>query len=356
MNITLKNNSSSREISGFHSLRVISVRHITADSAMISFEIPEEVKSFYSFKPGQHIELMLYENNEELRRTYSICSGINEPLSIGVKALKGGKVSSFLNSSLSSGDEIMVSQPRGSFVLESAAKRITLFGAGSGITPLLSMLKACAQMSINSTLIYGNKQESSIMFRDEIDGMLADKVYHFLSGEKKEGFAYGRINNETISELILKDRSILDSDDFYICGPETMIADVREILDKFGVSQDKIHFEYFSAPVEKENSDQTTIPTFTGNCKVQVKLEGDKFQFDVVSDGPVLLEAARKAGLDAPFSCKTGICGSCRAKIQKGTVTMKANYALTAEEVEQGYILTCQAQPTSNELSISFDD
>jgi ring-1,2-phenylacetyl-CoA epoxidase subunit PaaE len=355
LNITLKNNSSGKEINGFHSLNVISITHVTSDSVMICFEIPTEIRSLYSFKPGQHVELLLYEGNEELRRTYSICSGANEPLSIGVKALKSGKVSSFLNSAISVGDEILVSQPRGSFVLNTAAKNIAFFGAGSGITPLLSMMKTCNETSINSTLIYGNKELRSIMFRDEID-QLADRVYHFLSVEKKEGFGYGRVNRENISELIINDRSLIDADAFYICGPASMIADVCETLQSFGVSDDLIHFEYFSAPIENKSSDQATLPSFSGNCKVQVKLEGDKFQFDVSADGSVLLEAARKAGLEAPFSCKTGICGSCRAKIKNGTVSMKANYALTAEEVEQGYILTCQAQPTCSDLSISFDD
>ena len=356
MNITLTNKNLGKEINGFTQLRVISVRHITSDAVMISFEVPKEMRSLFSFQPGQHVELLLFEEDQELRRAYSICSGKNEPLSIAVKALPNGRMSKYLNKHIKEGDIIAVSEPRGSFILNEQARQVVLIGAGSGITPLLSMLKTTVEKSVPVTLIYGNRTESSIMFRDEIAELISAKVIQFLSGEKKEGFGTGRINKENITALIWKDVAILNADAFYLCGPQSMIADVSEALQTCGVPADKIYFEYFSAPVVGETSELSEVSTFQGKCRVQAKLEGDKFQFEVSSDGPVLLEAARKAGIDAPFSCKTGVCGSCRAKVSNGSAIMKANYALSNEDIADGYILTCQAHPNIEKISISFDD
>lgn len=341
---------------GYHLLRVSEIRSLTADAVTIFFEVPKEISERFFFKPGQHLDLLIKLDGEELHRSYSICSGPNEPLSIGVKGIANGRVSQYLNKKIKRGDFILVSEPKGSFILNEKDKKVVLIGAGSGITPLFSIFKNALASSKEVTLVYGNRNEGSIMFRNEIAEIISAKVFHFLSGEQKPGFYHGRINNETLSSLILKDPSILNSDAYYLCGPEAMITEIRKSLESHGVQNKTIHCEYFSAPVNRIENDSDLFESPSGKYRVKVKLDGDKYEFETEADDTVLLDAAKKAGIDAPFSCKTGICGSCRAKIILGSAVMKANYALTEEEISMGYILTCQAQPTCEELTISYDD
>ena len=341
---------------GFHLLRVGQVRALTKDAIQIIFEIPDNLTSVFIFRPGQHIDIMVEYDGEKLYRSYSICSGDDEPLSIGVKSMAGGKVSNWLKDTVKQGTSLIISEPRGSFMLDPDAKQIVLIGAGSGITPLLSMLKHAYKASQVPILIYGNKTASSIMFIDDIALHHNAKVYHFLSAEQKDGTYYGRINSENLSKLFQKDESILQADAYYLCGPAEMNADISSFLISSGVKSTKIHFELFSAPTNISNIATDEKISYSGVCKVLIQFEGDKYSLETNVDGTTLLESAKKAGIDAPFSCKTGVCGSCRAKVKYGSAVMKSNYALTDEEVTSGYILTCQAIPSSAELVISYDD
>lgn len=343
---------------GFHLLRVGRVRVLTEDAIQIIFEIPDNLKSLFLFRPGQHIDMIVEYEGEKLYRSYSICSGGDgdEPLSIGVKSLAGGKVSNWLKDTVQQGTSLIISEPRGFFMLDPEAKEIVLIGAGSGITPLLSMIKHAYKSSQVPILIYGNKTASSTMFLEDLALYNKKKVYHFLSAEQKAGTYYGRINSENLSELFKKDVSILQADAYYLCGPAEMIADISSFLIKSGVKSTKIHFELFSGTTnisKIETNKKISYPSF---CKVLIQFEGDKYSLETNTESTTLLESAIKADLDAPFSCKTGVCGSCRAKVKFGSVVMKSNYALTDEEVTSGYILTCQAIPSSAELVISYDD
>jgi len=347
---------SSKLPNGFHLLRVDRVRALTDDAIQIIFEIPDHLKSLFLFRPGQHIDIIVEYEGEQLYRSYSICGGVGEPLSIGVKSMAGGKVSNWLKDAVKQGTSLLISEPRGSFMLDPDAKEIVLIGAGSGITPLLSMLKHAYKASQVPILIYGNKTASSIMFIEDIERYHSKKVYHFLSAEQKDGTYYGRINSENLSELFKKDVSILQADAYYLCGPADMIADISSFLIKSGVKSTKIHFELFSAPTNISKIETNKKISYSGFCKVLIQFEGDKYSIETDVEGTTLLESAKKAGIDAPFSCQTGICGSCRAKVKFGSAVMKSNYALTDEEVTSGYILTCQAIPSSSELVISYDD
>lgn len=341
---------------GFHLLRVGRVRALTEDAIQIIFEIPDNLKSLFLFRPGQHIDIIVEYEGEKLYRSYSICSSGDEPLSIGVKSMAGGKVSNWLKDNIKQGTSLVISEPRGFFMLDPVAKEIVLIGAGSGITPLLSMLKHAYKSSQVPILIYGNKTVSSIMFKKDIALYNSKKVYHFLSAEQTEGTYYGRINSENLSELFKKDVSILQADAYYLCGPEEMIADISSFLIKSGVKSTKIHFELFYAPTNISKIETNEKISYSVFCKVVIQFEGDKYSLETNSESTTLLELAKKAGIDAPFSCKTAVCGSCRAKVNFGSAVMKSNYALTDKEVTNGYILTCQAIPASSELVISYDD
>jgi len=341
---------------GFHELRVKSVERLTNESVKITFDITASLSKVYSFKPGQYLDLIIPLNGNEEHRSYSICSGENESLSIGVKSVQKGKVSKWLNESLHAEDLLTVSEPRGNFILDEKAKNIVLIAAGSGITPILSMAKKLNNDSSSAHLIYGNRTEASIMFKTEIDVLKHLTVHHYLSGETKKGFRSGRLDKENFTALIKEQLDLLKADVFYLCGPEGMIIDVKSTLEFFGVRSDKIHYELFTAPVQMESTAKQTVATFTGTSRVQAILDGETISFELEAKGHTLLEAADKAGIDAPYSCKGGVCCSCRAKVLKGSALMNVNYALTDEEVAQGYILTCQAHPTSEELIFSYDD
>jgi ring-1,2-phenylacetyl-CoA epoxidase subunit PaaE len=341
---------------GFHQLTVREIKPLIEGAVKIVFKVPENLNNSFSFKPGQHLNILICNEREELCRSYSICSGPGEPLSIAVKTCLNGKVSGLLNNALKEGDQLVVSEPIGSFVLNRDAKNIVLIGAGSGITPLLSMYKHAISSSVQVTLIYGNTKESSIMFLEEINAFQSGRVIQFLSGEQKEGFLSGRINIENFSALIAKETTLLNADEYYLCGPGEMIDDIRSYLESSNVRPDKIHFELFKTPVRTAKDELEFKTQNLVKCHLQIILEGEKYHLEIDSDDTFIIDAAINAEIEVPFSCKSGICGSCRAKILNGKAIMKNNYALTPNEVNEGYILTCQSVPTGENLSISYDD
>jgi ring-1,2-phenylacetyl-CoA epoxidase subunit PaaE len=223
--------------------------------------------------------------------------------------------------------------------------------AGSGITPIIAIAKALTDGQVH--LIYGNRTKSEAIFLSEIQSLSNIQLAGFLSQEESEGFRAGRIDKANFTEIIKADLNLLKADAFFICGPEGMIHDVKETLKLFGVNDKKIKFELFTAPTVVEEIQEVD---FKGTSEVTVILDHERLTFDMKPGNATILDLVEKNGMDAPYSCRGGVCCSCKAKVLDGKATMRVNYSLTDEEVKQGYILTCQAQPNSEKLTISFDD
>lgn len=339
---------------GFHELKISAIQRLTKSAVKVSFEIPENLKSTFQFIPGQYLNLELFLNNEKIRRSYSICSGQNEALSVAIKAVEKGKVSNWFNQEAKIGDLILVAKPEGNFTLESSSKKIVAIAAGSGITPIVAISKSIKN-DAEMTLFYGNKSINETLFSDELTNLTQVKVTHFLSQETQVGYNSGRINKAVFTELIKADLDLLKADTFFICGPEKMITDIKETLLFFGVPEKKIKFELFTTPILTEKMEATSSE-FSGTSKVTIIIEGESESFNIKADGPTILDTAEKNGMDAPYSCRGGVCCSCKAKILEGTARMRMNYSLTEEEIKNGYILTCQAHPTSENLIVSYDE
>ena len=340
---------------GFHQLTVESIEKLTADTVKIIFTVPDSLKKEFHFIPGQYLNLAIELDGQDERRSYSICSGPDEKLAIAVKAVKNGKISSWLTSKLVIGQSIFVAKPQGNFLLSETNKNIVAIAAGSGITPILSIAKSLEKRNGRMELFYGNRTLDSIIFKQELDTLKNTLKHYFLSGETIEGYDFGRLDKENFTNQIKANLDILKADGYFICGPEQMILDVSSTLEFFGVAKSKIHFELFTTPVLMKQEEKVVVSEFNGESKVTAILDAEKVEFTLSPTGKTLLDAAEKAGLDAPFSCRGGVCCSCKAKIIKGSATMKMNYSLTDKEIQEGYILTCQAHPSSEELTISYD-
>lgn len=347
--------SSPKQHKGFYNLTINQIEKLTSDCVKITFAAPQEFETEFSFIPGQYLTFIVTINGKEERRSYSICSGTEEALSVAVKAVQNGTVSQWFNQQAEVGMTILSSKPEGNFIWNKNAKKAIAFAAGSGITPILSMLKSAHKNSISTDLYYGSKTFNSIILKPEIDNLNSISKHLFLSQEEMDGFQHGRLDKSTVTELIKKNLDILKADAFYICGPEQMIADISSVLKMFGVEKQKIHFELFTTPTILKSETKSTTIDFAGESKVKVILDGETTEFNLKSDGKPILDVLDKEGVDAPYSCKGGVCSSCKAKVLKGKAIMDLNYVLTDQEVEQGYILTCQAHPASEELIISFD-
>jgi ring-1,2-phenylacetyl-CoA epoxidase subunit PaaE len=338
-------------------LKIKEIVSLTEDAVKVTFDVPNGEKFNYSFVPGQYLDLEVEIDGEKLHRSYSICSDIKEPLSIGVKKVEDGKVSTWLNDSAKAGDEISVAFPQGNFTIAKADGDYVAFAAGSGITPILSIAKFFSRANDSKLLLfYGNKNEDTIMFKDELEDLENVEVRHVLSRQEKEGTEHGRLNTEKVRDMIKKDLDILKSKGFYLCGPEQMILNVSDVLKTFGVPEEKIHYELFTTPTLMKSKQKETVADFEGVSKVTVILDEEEEKFDLESNGATILDEAESYGIEAPFSCRGGVCCSCKAKVLKGAVTMDKNFTLTDSEIEEGFILTCQSHPNSEELTITYDD
>ena len=337
---------------GFHAIQVKELTHLNKDAVQVSFEIPTDLQQEFKFVAGQYINLELQINGKKERRSYSICSGPNEPIAVAVKRVDKGIVSNFLNDQTSTDFPIWIAKPEGNFKLNSDAKNIVCLAAGSGITPMLSMAKHL-NSSAKMHLFYGSQSKSSILFEKELAEIPSVECTHFLSKEEVAGHEYGRLTKDRFIEKIKENLQLLQAEAFYICGPSGLVADMQECLSFFGVSKEKIHIELFTAAEIKEAG---VSNDFTGESQVKVMIDGETASFTMKGEQHSVLELAEKNGLDAPYSCRGGVCCSCRAKVLKGSAKMRSNFSLTDEEVKNGYILTCQAFPTSPELIVSFDE
>jgi len=354
----------------FHSLKVRKVEKETEDCVSIEFEIPEDLKEAFQFKQGQNLTIKKVLNGEELRRSYSICtSPFENKLRVAVKKAEGGVFSTWANEELNEGELLEVLPPTGKFYTElnpSQKKNYVAFAAGSGITPILSIIKTTLLTEPESTftLVYGNRTKSSIIFKEDLEA-LKDKfidrfrVYHILSRELTEALINnGRIDVDKLALLFSKVIDQKRCDDFFICGPEEMIFCIKGYLEGRGISSNKIHFELFTVPGEKKSEAQTTkLETEEGpRAKVSVKLDGVVFDFDLNYESESILDAALKQGADLPYACKGGVCTTCKAKLIEGEITMDVNWGLEPDEVARGFILTCQSHPKTDKVVIDFDE
>ena len=336
-------------MNSFYPLKVSQIRALTTNAVELKFEIPADLESKFNFKAGQYITIKHQIKGEEVRRAYSICSSIKEGISVGVKKVETGKMSSFLTTKIKEGDVLEVMPPTGNFVLQ--GKNVVGICAGSGITPILSMVKTILLNNDNSkfTLIYGNKTQDSTMFYSDIKQLNINTHFVF-SREKVEGAKEGRIDRNMLD--VFSDK-ILSADAYFICGPGKMIDTVSDFLTTKRIEKSKIHFERFTT-TEKEEISEKQTEEITSN--VLVSIDGDDFEFTLSSNGKSILDAAMDAGADVPFSCKGAVCCTCKAKVMQGKAIMDKNFSLSDEEVAQGYILTCQSHPTSENIVVDYDE
>ena len=353
----LKNKSKSTSDDKFISSKIIEITHPTDGSVKITFDTNNIPEDYLSFSSGQYINLKMTINNKEEIRSYSLCSKPQKPLEIAVKTITDGIVSNYLKSKVVIGDEILISKPEGNFKINDKDEKIVAFAAGSGITPIYSIAQTLEESNRKMLLYFGNKTISSSIFYKEIASLNNSKTEFFFSQEKKETNDSKRVDGDFVKKLVKQDLDILKSDKFLICGPENMIIEIREALKLFGIKEDKIIYELFTTPVKMESSKKSSNnKKFKGESIVKIILDDKSYEMTVPENGPLLIDAAEKNGIDVPFSCRGGLCCSCRAKVIEGDVKMEVNYALTDQEVDEGYILACQAKTNSSELTISFDE
>ncbi|MEO6723172.1 MAG: 1,2-phenylacetyl-CoA epoxidase subunit PaaE [Ferruginibacter sp.] len=352
----------------FHPLVIKDLEQETSDSLIITFDVPESVKHLFQFTHGQNLTLKTTHNGEEVRRSYSICSApFENKLSVAVKKVEQGIFSSYVHGHLQKGDIMQVLPPTGRFFTQldpTHERRYLAFAAGSGITPVISIIKTTLALEPNSafTLVYGNRSRSSIMFFEELEGLKNKYIQRFnfiniLSREKTDApINSGRMDTSKLSEL----EKLIDYksfDEIFICGPQEMLSCVKSFLADHGISEKHIHFELFTTPGQANN--EVIAHAIENNellrSLITVKLDGRSFSFDLAYNSESILDAALKQGADLPYACKGGVCSSCRAKLTEGKVAMDANYALEQEEVAAGFILTCQSHPLTQRVVVDFD-
>lgn len=348
----------------FHALSIKEIKRETEKSISINFEIPNHLKSSYIFKAGQYITLKSSIDGHEVRRDYSLCSSPKSgDLKVAVKEVKDGTFSAYANNSLKIGDVLEVSPPKGRFVFEpndSKTKNIALFAAGSGITPVISIIKCALEEEIYSKviLVYGNKTTGDTMFLNELldlQHQYKDRfsIQFVFSQTQEDDAIFGRIEKSTVNLIVKNKYKHIDIDAFYLCGPEAMIQTVKHVLADHGVKEDRIHFELFKAAKSVDIVEQDLVES--GHTKITIIVDEEETTFEM-SKKQTILEAALDENLDAPYSCQGGICSSCLARIKEGEAKMRQNNILTEKEVAEGLVLTCQAHPTTPTIVVDYDD
>ena len=353
----------------FHNLKIKDIRRETADAVSIAFDIPLAIQHEYQFKQGQYITIKLIVNGEEIRRSYSICTSpySEKELRVAVKEVKDGRASTLMNRSWKVGDTVEVMTPMGNFysVLSGNNKKhYVLFAGGSGITPMMSILKSVLYIEKQSTitLVYANRDEDSVIFNSEIEKIVSENgdrikllnVYD-KSLNQLNPLQVGLLSVDRV-HAILENLGGLNADEYFVCGPGPMMENIKQALESLNIAKEKVHIEYFSAVVDAVNKASGNEPTGAPvNSEVTVIQYGIETQLKLNTTGLTILDAAIDAGVDAPFSCKGAVCCTCRAKVIEGKVKMDANFALTDAEVEDGFILTCQAHPLTEKVVIDFD-
>jgi ring-1,2-phenylacetyl-CoA epoxidase subunit PaaE len=348
----------------FHPLRVADVEQLTDDSVAITFAVPPDLAEAYGFTHGQHLTI---RGDDGERRSFSICttpsSGV---LRIGVKKLPGGVFSQGVVDTLHPGDELDVMTPAGRFttVLEPGSeKSYVAIAAGSGITPVISIVSTILEQEPRARvmLIYANRTHRTVMFLDDLHD-LKDRyperfhLVHVLSREQQDVELFsGRLDGDRLTRILKSLMPVEDVDEWLLCGPQQMVLDLREVILDHGVDAHAIHTELFHADPVPHVAAAPSASGMVGASHVTFKLDGRSSEFELGRDGVGILEAALEVRSDLPFACRGGVCGTCRAQLVEGTVEMDVNYALEPEEIEQGYVLTCQSHPTSERVVVDYD-
>jgi ring-1,2-phenylacetyl-CoA epoxidase subunit PaaE len=348
-------------MSSYYKLAIKAIERQTDKSISISFEVPENLKETFIFKAGQYITLKTTIDGDEVRRDYSLCSSPKSgDLKVAIKEVADGIFSAYANNTLKVGDRLEVASPKGRFIFEpndSKTKNIAAFAAGSGITPILSIIKCALEEEVYSKviLVYGNKTADDTMFLNELlelQHQFKDRfsIQFVFSQQDENDSIFGRIEKSTVNYVMKNKHKHVEVDAFYLCGPEAMIHTVKDVLTEHDIDETRIHFELFKASKVAEGSD---VPTGKTNITITVDDETTSFE---MSQKQTILEAALDEDLDAPYSCQGGICSSCLARIKEGEATMRQNNILTESEVAEGLILTCQAHPTTSAIVVDYDD
>ena len=350
----------------FHSLKIKSIQRETRDSVRIALRVPEELRTEFEYLPGQHLPFQLELDGKKLRRTYSICSGPDEALEIGVRVQSGGRFSEYAANVLATGDSIDVMPPSGQFHLEldaNNANDYVGFAAGSGITPILAMIKSVLATEANSRFIlfYGNRKQSTTMFIEDLYA-LKNKYperlqLNFVFSQEEQEFEpmAGRLDGDKVRELYRHFGAGLHARDCFVCGPDSMIKDVTEALLDLGMKQEHVHSERFGVPRKATGAKPAIAPRAADNAEITVIMDGHKKVFDMQRDDANIVDAAADHGIELPYSCKGGVCATCRCHVRDGEVSMDTNYGLEPWEVEKGFVLACQSQPVTEKVTLDYD-
>src|SRR5215831_3376660 len=351
----------------FHRLAVSGLRRETADAVSLTFAIPQQLAGDYSFAPGQYLTLRTMMDGEEVRRSYSICSGPDDgELRIAVKKVDGGAFSTWAADELKAGDELDVMTPTGRFGVQPAPKEARThvgFAAGSGITPILSIVKGVLAREPNSKffLFYSNRSTEGVMFREALEE-LKDRflerlsLFHVISGEEQDlPILHGRLDGEKVRVLLRSLVPASDVDHVFICGPTAMSEDIEATCRDIGIAEDRTHVERFVSGLGGKPRPKAVIaPTAPPKAFASLIIDGKRREVPV-AEGEAILDAALRGGVDLPFACKGGMCSTCRAKLVEGEAEMELNYSLEPWELKAGFVLTCQAKPVSEKVVVDYD-
>ncbi len=358
-----------QNMADFYNIKVADIYKETKDTVVISFDIPDLLKEKFKYKQGQHITLRKEIGGQDIRRNYSLCSSpLDNEWKVAVKTIREGVFSNYAFNTLKKGDDLQVMPPHGEFYVEcepESSKNYIAFAAGSGITPMLSIIKTHLHKEPNSTfkLFYLNRTVKSIIFKEEIEQLKNEffgrfQVFYFLTKEQRDiPFLNGRFDREKLAVLTKTFIDIPDTAHAFICGPQDMIFLIRDELQASGMQKEKIHYElFFTGSSEEENKHiAEVLEQRIEGTQVTIIDGGKEFHFIMRDDFDTILDGALAAGADLPFACKGGVCSTCKCKVIEGSVKMKVNYALEEKEVAQNYVLSCQSVPTSKIVKVDFD-
>ena len=353
----------------FHSLRVKDIYKETTDCSVVTFDVPVDLYQDFSFNAGQHLTLKAIINGEDVRRSYSLCSSpLEQQWKVAVKQIPGGLFSTYVNQELQAGDTLEVMAPSGKFgvpVDTQKKKNYVAFAAGSGITPMLSIIKThlAAEPDATFKLFYLNRTVKSIIFKEEVEQLRNQyfgrfEIFYFLTKEQRDIELFnGRFNSEKLQTLTKTLIDVSSTDEVFICGPEEMIFLIRDELVAAGLEKEKVHYELFVTGLSEEDKKRAArlAEQKVEGVEVTIIDGGKEFHFTMTDEYDNILVAALGAGADLPFACKGGVCSTCKCKVEGGNVEMKINYALEEDEVAQNLVLSCQAVPTTERVKVNFD-
>ncbi|WP_059412711.1 1,2-phenylacetyl-CoA epoxidase subunit PaaE [Cupriavidus basilensis] len=356
----------------FHPLRIREVRPETADAVTVSFEVPDALREAYRFTQGQFVTLKTHLDGEETRRSYSICVGVTDydrdgELRIGIKRVRGGRFSNFAFDTLRPGHEIDVMTPDGRFFTHLNAdlsRSYLAFSGGSGITPVLAIIKTTLEMEPTSrfTLVYGNRSVDAIMFAEELEDlknrfMSRFSLYHVLSDDLQEVDLFnGVLDQDKCAAFLRTLVPAAEIDEAFICGPAPMMDAAEAALAAAGVAPGKVHVERFGTPLPQAGVAQVAIPDDMPAADLELVIDGKTRRLRLPYEGISVLDVGLKAGLALPYACKGGVCCTCRARVLEGEVRMEKNYTLEQREIDDGFVLTCQCHPVSSRVVVSYDE